>query len=230
MDDLDSDADEPTGEVEKVQNPDEIVMDDMDDSDEDEEPKPVKVSEEVEATPLESVDRIEEDPAMKSVDVPIKADEEGITEALAEVEDQVRAEGAPSSKKVETRFLALDKCGPHKQFIQVGSGLALCTCRPSLETESSLLAVPRNPYSRKRFSTPTAIRPGMARRHSSVPPLVEPDAESTPATDCGGREKADRRRSEMDRRERRQQGHVGCSARTVDRNDGIYASGRRGSG
>ena len=120
MDDVNSDDDGPTGEPKKAENPDEIVMDDMEDSDDDdEEAKSVKPEQEVEATPLESVDRIEQNPTVKDVEVPIKADEDGITEALTEVKDQIRPEESTATEQIETKFLALDKCGPHKQFIQV---------------------------------------------------------------------------------------------------------------
>lgn len=84
MDDMDSDDDQADEPVPKTNNPDEIVMADMDDSDEEEENSPAKASEVVEATPLESVDRIESDPATKNTEIPLKADDEGIKEALEE--------------------------------------------------------------------------------------------------------------------------------------------------
>jgi lariat debranching enzyme len=84
MDDMDSDDDQADEPVPKTNNPDEIVMADMDDSDEEEEDSPAKASEVVEATPLESVDRIESDPTTKNTEIPLKADDEGIKEALEE--------------------------------------------------------------------------------------------------------------------------------------------------
>jgi lariat debranching enzyme len=84
MDDMDSDDDQTDEPVPKTNNPDEIVMADMDDSDEEEEDSPANASEIVEATPLESVDRIESDPTTKNTEIPLKADGEGIKEALEE--------------------------------------------------------------------------------------------------------------------------------------------------
>ena len=133
MDDLNSDEEMDLSTA-KAQNPDEIAMDDMDDSDDE--------GEEVAAVPgtaagaaagteaapaaLESVDRIEADPATKNVEVPIKADEAGITEAIENAMDQSE-DAKPAGKAIETRFLALDKCGTNKQFIQVGLAFALLT-------------------------------------------------------------------------------------------------------
>jgi lariat debranching enzyme len=163
MNDINSDEemDLPTA---KAQNPDEIAMDDMDDSDEEGEGE-ISVPESAEgpagtaqAAPaaLESVDRIEADPATKNVEVTIKADEAGITEAIENAMDQ-SDDAKSTGKAIETRFLALDKCGTNKQFIQVGPAFALVTSTPLLTTRCLRRAVPRDSHSRFRLASSSAI-------------------------------------------------------------------------
>jgi lariat debranching enzyme len=113
MDDMDSDADEEPAPAVTVTNPDEVVMDDMDDSSS--ESSPLK-SEEVAGAPIESVDRIEAS-GSRNVLASVKADDEGVKEVLGEVTQE--DDTALQKQGIETRFLALDKCGPNRQFIQV---------------------------------------------------------------------------------------------------------------
>jgi len=143
MDDINSDEEMDLPNA-KAQNPDEIAMDDMDDSDEEGEGE-IAVPEttagptdtaEAAPVPLESVDRIEADPATKNVEVPIKADEAGIAEAIENAMDQ-SDDHKPVGKAIETRFLALDKCGTNKQFIQVGLAFVSFTSTPLADLRSS---------------------------------------------------------------------------------------------
>jgi hypothetical protein len=163
---------------EEVGNPDEIDLE-MDDS-EDEEPKaaeakttdPVTVDKEVTVEAgAESIESIDDVAAIPDPEVAKEKVHEFAGTAEEEVEQAKEAilaeEETCDGKGLETRFLALDKCGFGRDFIQVSVYLVLTV----LMADGALL-VHGYPHRRSiHWSTTPSIRPRMARHLSCNAPI-----------------------------------------------------------
>lgn len=125
-------------DVEEVGNPDEIDLD-MDDSD-DEDPKATEEkpagSETVEkemttsvgAEPIESIDEVAAIPDPEIAKAKVHEFAGTAVEEVEQAKEAILAEEETcDGKGLETRFLALDKCGFGRDFIQVRSTHALQT-------------------------------------------------------------------------------------------------------
>lgn len=119
-------------EAEEVVNPDEIDLD-MDDS-EDEEPtdkqdtktESIPVDQEAPSTsvnpkePIESIDQVADIPDPEVAKAKVHEFAGTAMEEVEQVKEALLAEeDVPTGKGLETRFLALDKCGFGRDFIQV---------------------------------------------------------------------------------------------------------------
>jgi hypothetical protein len=141
-----------------IANPDEIALD----SDEDEEPPaPVANADEIkvddsdeEMDAEESVDLVEA--ARKGKDPTAAHDIIGVQPT--EVEDAVKqAEAKAGPYTTDTRFLALDKCGARKDFIQVGLWSVQWDAVMNADREVCL-QVHGNPHPGQSVTSTTAIR------------------------------------------------------------------------